>query len=546
MVHNLFDRRDFISRAAAAAASFASPGLIGSATTTIALSGTGARAEEPRRGGVMNIILQPEPATIVLALNITTQNQLVAPKIYSGLLTYGFDLKPLPNLATSWEISPDGLTYTFHLAKNAKWHDGEPFTADDVIFTTRDMLPEVHARARVNFSQVASVEAPDPHTVVFRLKTPYPGFIYAFETSSAPMMPKHIYAGTDYRNNPANARPIGTGPFRFKEWQRGSIIRMERNPDYFKPGLPYLDGINFVVIPDGAQRLIALESGQVHLASSSDIEFNDVPRLRSLSQIQVETRGYEFLAPLSWLEMNNKRKPMDDKRFRQAVMYALDREFIRDKIFYGLARTPTGPINSVVTFYDGNVKRYALDRKKSEALLDEMGLKRGPDGIRVKLDLNPSPVSQTWMRLVQYVKQALRQVGIDVTIRNMDQASSVASMGNHDFDMCFVTNTAFGDPAIGVARSYITSNIRKGVPFTNTCQYSNPRVDELFDAAAKSNDRNERQRLYTEVQQILAEDVPVAWLLELEYAISINRQMHDVVTTGLGVNESFDRVYMTA
>jgi peptide/nickel transport system substrate-binding protein len=408
------------------------------------------------------------------------------------------------------------------------------------------MLPEVHARARVNFSQVASVEAPDPHTVIFRLKTPYPGFIYAFETSSAPMMPKHIYAGTDYRNNPANARPIGTGPFRFKEWQRGSIIRMERNPDYFKPGLPYLDGINFVVIPDGAQRLIALESGQVHLASSSDIEFNDVPRLRSLAQIQVETRGYEFLAPLSWLEMNNRRKPMDDKRFRQAVMYALDREFIRDKIFNGFARTPTGPINSVVTFYDGNVKRYALDRKKSEALLDEMGLKRGPDGIRVKLELNPAPVSQTWMRLVQYTKQALRQVGIDVTIRNMDQASSVASMGNHDFDMCFVTNTAFGDPAIGVARSYITSNIRKGVPFTNTCQYSNPRVDELFDAAAKSNNRNERQRLYTEVQQILVEDVPVAWLLELEYAISINRQMHDVVTTGLGVNDSFDRVYMTA
>ena len=263
MVHKLFDRRDFISRAAVAAASFASPDLIGSAATTLALSGTGARAEEPRRGGVMNIILQPEPATLVLALNITSQNQLVAPKIYSGLLTYGFDLKPLPNLATSWDISPDGLTYTFQLAKNAKWHDGEPFTADDVIFTTRDMLPEVHARARVNFSQVASVEAPDPHTVVFRLKTPYPGFIYAFEASSAPMMPKHIYAGTDYRNNSANARPIGTGPFRFKEWQRGSIIRMERNPDYFKPGLPYLDGINFVVIPDGAQRLIALESGQV-------------------------------------------------------------------------------------------------------------------------------------------------------------------------------------------------------------------------------------------------------------------------------------------
>src|ERR1700738_4887790 len=124
MVHNLIDRRDFISRAATAAASFASPGLIGGAATTLALAGTGARAQEPRRGGVMNIILQPEPAALVLALNITSQNQLVAPKMYSGLLTYGFDLKPLPNLATSWDISPDGLTYTFQLAQNAKWHDG--------------------------------------------------------------------------------------------------------------------------------------------------------------------------------------------------------------------------------------------------------------------------------------------------------------------------------------------------------------------------------------------------------------------------------------
>jgi peptide/nickel transport system substrate-binding protein len=545
MADKLFDRRGFLFGAGTAAISLAPPRLIGGAATVLGLAASPAHAEEPRRGGVMNIILQPEPATLVLALNITSQNQLVASKIYSGLLTYGFDLKPLPNLATSWEISPDGLTYTFHLAKNAKWHDGEPFTADDVIFTTREMLPEVHARARVNFSPVASAEAPDPHTAIFHLKTPYPGFICAFETSSAPMMPKHIYAGTDYRNNPANEHPIGTGPFRFKEWQRGSIIRMERNPDYFKPGLPYLDGINFVVIPDGAQRLIALESGQVHLASSSDIEFNDLARLRSLPQIQVETRGYEFLAPLSWLEMNNTRKPMDDKRFRQAVMHALDRDFIRDKIFYGFARVPTGPIHSAVSFYDGNVKRYPFDRKKAEALLDEMGLKRGADGMRVKLELNPAPVSQTWMRLVQYTKQALRQVGIDVTIRNMDQASSVASMGNHDFDMCFVTNTAFGDPAVGVARSYITSNIRKGVPFTNTCQYSNPRVDQLFDAAAKSNDRNERQRLYTEVQQILAEDVPVAWLLEMEYASSLNRQMRDVITTGLGVSESFDRAWIT-
>jgi len=232
------------------------------------------------------------------------------------------------------------------------------------------MLPEVHARARVNFSQVASVEAPDPHTVVFRLKTPYPGFIYAFETSSAPMMPKHIYAGTDYRNNPANARPIGTGPFRFKEWQRGSIIRMERNPDYFKPGC-LSRRHQLRRHSRRRQRLIALESARSISPRRAISNSTTSPGCAAFAD-PGRDRGYEFLAPLSWLEMNNKRKPMDDKRFRRPSCMPSIASSSATRSLRPRSHADR-PINSVVTFYDGNVKRYALDRKKSEALLDEMG-----------------------------------------------------------------------------------------------------------------------------------------------------------------------------
>src|ERR1700752_5268099 len=162
-------------------------------------------AEEAGRGARLTAIAQPEPSLLVLGLNLQSSTQTVAGKIYQGLLTYDGQLKPRPELAKSWEVSPDGLTYTFRLQDGVTWHDGHPFTADDVVFTTKTFLPAVHPIARASFAQVTDVSAPSPDTVVFRLSEPYAAFIMAFAVGSAPMMPKHIYDGTDYRTNPANA-----------------------------------------------------------------------------------------------------------------------------------------------------------------------------------------------------------------------------------------------------------------------------------------------------------------------------------------------------
>src|SRR3954454_4764340 len=182
------------------------------------------------------------PENFYPGINTTGTSFDASDEIYNKIVAFEpGGTKVVPSLAESWEISPDGLTYTFHLRKNVKWHDGKPFTADDVLFTTKTFLPETHPRARANFARAESITASDPYTVVFKLKEPFGPFIYAFEVSSAPMMPKHIYEGTDFRNNPANATPIGTGPFKFVEWQKGSFIHLARFDDYFKPGQPYLD-----------------------------------------------------------------------------------------------------------------------------------------------------------------------------------------------------------------------------------------------------------------------------------------------------------------
>ena len=497
-----------------------------------------------QRGGTLNMIVNPEPPTLMLGLNQLSGVQMIGGKIYQGLLTYDSNLNPQPGLAKSWTSSEDGLTYTFKLQEGVKWHDGKPFTAADVVFTTSKFLPEVHSRARNNFSHLASVTAPDAATVVFKLKEPFAPFLGSFEVSSAPMVPRHIYEGTDFKTNPANQTPIGTGPFKLKEWKKGAYIHLIRNDNYWKPGLPYLDDIYFQVIPDSASRAVALESGKVDVSSFSDIELFDVNRFKSLPQFEVTNKGYEFLSPLAWIEFNTRSKPMDDKRFRQAVMYALDRTFIRDKIWFGHAKVATGPVSSATRFYSADVKPYPLDLKKAEALLDDMGLVKGKDGVRATIKLVGLPYGETWNRLSEYVRQSLGKVGLRVVIESTDAAGWTQRLANWDFEMLVSYLTQYGDPALGVSRTYLSSNIKKGIPYTNTSGYSNERVDELFTKAASAVKDEDRKRYYADVQKLLVEDVPLGWLIEINFPTIYNKRVRNLVTTAIGVNESFDSVYL--
>jgi peptide/nickel transport system substrate-binding protein len=500
--------------------------------------------EQVQKGGTLNVIVQPEPPILVLGLNQQGPTQTVAGKIYEGLLRYDHDLTPMPGLAESWEVSSDGLTYTFKLRDGVAWHDGTPFTAKDVVFSTRTFLPEVHPRARANFGHVESVEAPDDRTVVFKLKQPFPAFLKAFEVSSAPIMPAHVYEGTDYKQNPKNATPIGTGPFKFEEWVKGSHIHLVKNEDYYLEGKPYLDDIYFRVIPDAASRALALETGEADISQYNDVEPFDVPRLKELPHLAMTTKGYEFVAPLSWIEINTREAPLDDKRFRQALAHGLDREFIRDRIWFGLGRVATGPVNSVTPHYEPDVPKYEYDPEKAEALLDEMGLEPNGDGVRAEITLMPMPYGETWSRLGEYIRQAWGKIGVKVSLESTDVAGWVQKVSNWDYRTTHNFVYQYGDPSLGVARTYISDNIRKGVMFSNTMGYSNPRVDELFAKAAVENDTARRDEQFSEVQKILVEDLPVIWLLEMEFPTFVNKRVHNAVTTAIGTSENFADVWV--
>jgi len=296
------------------------------------------------------------------------------------------------------------------------------------------------------------------------------------------------------------------------------------------------------MIPDGASRAVALEGGTVQLTQWTDLELFDAQRLSKNPKFAMTTKGYEFFAPIMYLEMNVRNAPLNNKLFRQAVSHAIDREFIRDKILYGFGKIATGPICSKTRFYDGNVKKYDLSLDKAKALLDQMGLKPDDKGIRARVRLPVAPYGEMPARACEYIRQSLAKIGIAVTLESSDAAGWAQKIANWDYDMNLTWPFQYGDPAMGVTRNYVSSNIRK-VLFSNTIGYSNPEVDKLADAAAAAVDDTKRQALYSQMQKILVEDAPIAWLVEMEFPTIHDKRLQNLVTTGIGIHESFDSVY---
>jgi peptide/nickel transport system substrate-binding protein len=495
------------------------------------LLSTAAHAQKP--GGRANVVIQPEPPGLMVGIIQNGPTQMVAGNIYEGLLRYDPQLKPLPQLAKSWTISDDGLTYTFKLQSGVKWHDGKPFTADDVVFSANVFLRETHARLRASLVYVDTITAPDAETVVFKLKQPFGPFIGIFEVGTMPMVPKHIYEGTDFKANPANNTPIGTGPFKFKEWVKGSHILLVKNTDYYEPGKPLLDEIYWHVIPDAAARSVAYETGKVDILPGGSIENFDVGRVSKLKNTCSTDKGWEFFGPHSWLWLNNRQGPTADKRFRQAVMHAMDRKFALDALWNGFGKIAVSPVSSSTKFFTDKIKSYDYDPAKAKALLKEMGYK----GETVRL--LPLPYGETWQRWAEAIKQNLIDVGIKVEMVSTDVAGWNQKVADWDYDMAFTYLYQYGDPALGVSRNYVSSNIAKGSPWNNVEGYSNPAVDDLFAKGAATAKADERQDAYTKVQQILTEDVPVAWLLELGFPTIHRCSIKNLVTTGIGVNDGF-------
>jgi peptide/nickel transport system substrate-binding protein len=469
------------------------------------------RSDAPQYGGSVVVAVSSDPGGLNPA--VTTQGgvHLICGSIFSGLVAHDFNLNPVPDLAERWEVSPDGRTYTFHLAPGAVFHDGVPLTSDDVRFTFEQLLLKYHSRTRTSIGDnLRRILTPDPHTVIFEFDRPYAAFLQLVDLTNAPVMPKHLYEGTDPLTNPHNTKPVGSGPFKFQEWVKGDHLTLIRNEKYFKQGKPRLDRVVYKVMPSAAMAAIAFEKREVdYFLNPSPL---DVARLKEMSGVVLTDKGREGYATVETLIPNLTRAPLSDLRVRRAIGHAIDKSFLVDKLLFGMGAPATGPVSRLLSWaYNPNVAKYEKNVALANQLLDEAGHRRAADGVRFRLKFVHA---SSYAKVAEAVRDQLREVGIAVDLQQMEFGAAVDAVYlKKDFDLGFASFENGPDPDIGVKRTVVSSNIAP-VPFSNGASYRNPRVDELFALAAAELDRQKRAAYYFEAQDILVRDVPYFWLYE--------------------------------
>lgn len=498
--------------------------LGGTALASLALIG-GAPGQQPtpRAGGTFTYVLSNESPYLV-AINSTTGTAwTVGPKIFDGLLQYEADLTPLPQLATEWSAAPDGLRYEFKLRAGVKWHDGADFTAEDVAFSI-DLLKTAHPRGRGTFASVTGIETPDPLTAILHLSAPAPYLLSALAATESPIVPKHVFEGTDPAAPPADDQLIGTGPFVFREFVRGSHIILDRNPHYWDAGKPYLDRVIFRFITDPAARAAAVQAGEVDVAP---IPLSDVERFRALEHIAIEDRAFAYQGTQYQLIFNFDNPYLADLRVRQAIAHAIDLEVIAQTVFYGYADVSPSPISvTLPKFHDASIKPYPVDIDKANALLDAAGYARGADGRRFSIRLLFNPAHDR--RLAEYVRQALAALGIDAPVETYDFATYVKTVyTDRAFDLTSENLANAFDPTVGVQRVYWSENFKVGLPFSNAAHYANPEVDRLLEAASVEPDEQKRWELFSTFQKLVAEDLPAINTVAPKTVLAYNRRVHD-------------------
>lgn len=475
---------------------------------------------DPQPGGTAIIGLGAEPQGLNPALTSATPDTLSGCMIYEGLLTMSNKdgqetVEPL--LAKSWEVSDDGLTYTFHL-RDAKWQDGKPFTSEDVRYT----LEEVAAKFSPMFStQVGSnllgVDTPDEHTAIIRLKDPYAPLLKTLNcTYSAPILPSHLFKGTDVKTNPATTQhPVGTGPFRFESWQRGSHISLVRNEDYWAQGKPYLDGLIIRILPNAGGRIQALVAGEIDFIPMVYFPLNDAKMVAGNSSLKVTQSG--FSPNMTYLSFNLERKPISDARVRDALLRASNRKFIHETAFSGYGAPGRAPWPKEIKWaanpdvdYDAS---HTFDPERAARILDEAGYKAGENGIRFEVKIVYSGAIPERHQTALALRANWRKVGVDVILEPLELAVVMPRVfTKRDFDIYLNDYSSYGDPAIGIARAFITDAI--GRVSGNAPGYSNREVDKLFADGAKATSEEGRAEIYRKIQPILMRDLPLVMLHE--------------------------------
>ena len=490
-----------------------------------------------KRGGTLVIGLEADPGHFNLIVKPGTTVQVPAVNIYNKLITLDFNLNPKPELAKSWEVKDGGKTLIFHLRKGVKFHDGKEMTSEDVKFSLEKCLP-YNPRSRVFWKPVAEkVEAPDKYTVVVRLKKPFAPLLTVMGVifGGPAIYPKHLWkdhvgSRKAFLNAPWSKKPVGTGPFMFKEYKKGSHVSLVRNPNYWNAPKPYADKLVIRFISDANTRLIALEKGEIDYLRAALVPWDQADRLRKNPKLVVLDKGGEATGQVDFMLLNLRRPITGNVKVRQAIAYALDKNQISQLASGGTAKVANGIMHSAMRWaHKGSFDQYKHDLKMANRLLDEAGYPM-KGGKRFSLTL-------TWARgrnfeglAAEVIKQQLKKVGIDIKIESFDRAATLQKVYiKHNFDIMMQFFTTGPDPKISVTRVYDRNNIGSA-NFNNAPSYINVGVQSLLDAEWQIQDVKKRGAAWRQIADMVAADAPVIPLFETPFVHTHSAKWADVVT----------------
>ncbi len=431
----------------------------------------------------------------------------VTENVFETLLDYGpQDTIVKPGLAEKWEVSKDGLTYTFHLRQGVKFHDGTDFNADAVVFNfdrwmngDADKFPYYTMFGGYKKDKghvIKEVKALDTNTVQFVLKRPLAPFLKDLAMSpfgiASPTAVKKY--GDKFREN-----PVGTGPFKFVEWKQNDRIVLEKNPDYWQKGLPKLNKIIIRVIPENTARLNALANGEIDIMDG--LNNSDEATVTSNPNLQVIERPS---MNVGYIGLTVTRKPFDNKLVRQALNMAVDKKAIIESFYGGKAVAAKNPMPPSIEGYDDAIQEYPYDLEKAKKLLAEAGY---PNGF--KMDLWAMPVARPYMpeaqKVAEVIQESFSKIGVKAEIKSVDWATYLDKANKGEFDAYMLGWT--GDN--GDADNFIYTLLDKdSIGSNNYSQYSNDKLHDILIKAQTETDQAKRNDLYKQAQEIIHEDAP--------------------------------------
>jgi len=464
-------------------------------------------------------------------------------QVFNGLVKYDKDINLIGDLAKRWEVSNHGKTITFFLRKGVLWHDGVEFTAADCLFTYQKFIdPNVVTPYSSLYMDIAKAEIVNRY--VFRVTYKEP-FSPAMESWSMGVIPKHLLEGKDINTDQFNRHPIGTGPYRFRDWTAGQKIVLDANNDYFE-GRPNIDQFIYRIIPDSSTMFQELLSGGVDLMGLNPLQY-----LRKSETRRIRDNYVKFRYPANaytYMGYNLRNPLFGEVKVRQALSYAINRRGIIEGILLGLGRPCTGPFSYVSWAYNPHAKVYEYDPERARRMLAEAGWKeRNSTGVLIK---NGEPFHFTIMtnqgnteriRTAEIIQQNLQDVGVHADIRVMEWQAFLEQIDKRSFDAIILGWSMGRDPDL--YDIWHSSKTKKGE--YNFINYKNTEVDRLLIEGRRTFDMEKRKKIYYRIHEILAEEQPYAFLYVPDALPIVHKRFHGIKVEPLGIMYNFIHWYVS-